>query len=106
VKIKEPLELQNLTVGQRLLSMDWSNPKVSKSVEDVFHLEKHNSLCLAHGRKPIAPYLASMYPKFKSIEKIEDFKCAITAPQASSVVRLSNSVLSYYFALAYLLVQQ
>merc|ERR1712083_344092 len=54
VKIKEPLELQNLTVGQRLLSMDWSNLKVSKSVEDVFHLEKHNSLCLAHGHKPIA----------------------------------------------------
>ena len=51
-------------------------------------------------------YLASMYPKFKSVETIEDFKCAITAPQASSVVNLSNSVLSYYFALAYLLVQQ
>ena len=52
--------------------------------------------------------MATKYPKFKSIEKIEDFKCAITAPQASSVESLSKHVnlVLIFVALSYLLVQE
>lgn len=35
--------------------MDWTSSDIQKSVQDVLVHDKHNSLCLAHGRKPIIP---------------------------------------------------
>merc|ERR1719509_707624 len=50
IRIKAPASLHNLTVGEVLVSGE------------------HNSLGLAHGRKPLIPYQATAYPKYKVLE--------------------------------------
>ena len=105
---------------------DWTDSNIQQFVQDIFLRENHNSLCLAHGRKPIMPvrikfyspknwesflnipfytfqYSSSPYPKFKSLEKTEDFKCAMNSPQESSSKKLKIdlylifvSIIAYY----------
>ncbi len=55
VRIKRPEELHNVTVGERFASLDWTNPRIGRRVQDAFLYGKHNSLCLAHGRVPLVP---------------------------------------------------
>ena len=42
-------------IGQVLASTEWQNQQVRQHVQDAFLYGRHNSLCLAHGRKPILP---------------------------------------------------
>ena len=55
IRVKSPSELTNLTIADVLASFDWSNPDVGAKVEEKLVRGNHNSLCLAHGRKPILP---------------------------------------------------
>lgn len=40
-------------IGQLLATTEWKNQAVRQHVQDAFVYGSHNSLCLAHGRKPI-----------------------------------------------------
>ena len=42
-----------LQIGQLLATTEWKNQAVRQHVQDAFVYGSHNSLCLAHGRKPI-----------------------------------------------------
>ena len=86
--------------------MNWNDKKINKFVQEIFLYDKHNSLCLAHGRQPIIPvsiysklkilnnlkkyfcfefqYSDYAFPKFQPLAKSEDLKCAITSPQEAS----------------------
>ena len=45
--------LQFSQIGQLLATTEWKNQAVRQHVQDAFVYGRHNSLCLAHGRKPI-----------------------------------------------------
>lgn len=64
VKIKEPLELQNVSVGERMQSIDWNEEKAKKFVQNTLLYGEHNSLCLEHGRKHIISVSFHVYFHF------------------------------------------
>lgn len=66
IRIKSPPKLHNLTVGEVIMSMDWElhSPVMQQKLEQG----EHNSLCLAHGRKPLSPYQATPYPEYKVLD--------------------------------------
>jgi len=66
IRIKAPASLHNLTVGEVLVSMDWEAQV--PTMQRLLERGEHNSLCLAHGRKPLIPYQATAYPKYKVLE--------------------------------------
>ena len=95
--------------------MDWTDESVRSHIQKSFLYGAHNSLCLAHGRKPIIPvsgdlwnhrvftargrnfaklfqYKETPYPKFKAFggDEEESLKCAMKyhhTTNASSVVK-------------------
>lgn len=55
LRIEKPVEFHNRTIGEHLRSMEWTDQEVGRAVQDALVYGQHNSLCLAHGRKPIIP---------------------------------------------------
>lgn len=53
--------LQFSQIGQLLATTEWKNQAVRQHVQDAFVYGSHNSLCLAHGRKPIQEVKKSLY---------------------------------------------
>ena len=65
IKIQAPEKFKDLSIGQLLRQMPWeTDPALGKSVQDQIRFGEHNSLCLAHGRKPLTEVNISMYSSF------------------------------------------
>ncbi len=70
LRIKSPLEMSNVTIGDHLASMNWEgDQKLAEKVQRIMVRGNHNSLCLAHGRKPIikvkngtTPHISQTHP--------------------------------------------
>jgi len=67
IRIKSPSSLHNKTIGEVFATMDWvkEGPEINK----MLMRGEHNSLCLAHGRKPLNPYQPTTFPQFKEIDR-------------------------------------
>ena len=98
-----------LQIGQLLATTEWKNQAVRQHVQDAFVYGSHNSLCLAHGRKPIQEvitknifhfflneldfflqYVSYEFPQFTSLAPNEDIQCAINSPRSSSTSTTIN----------------
>lgn len=55
LRIESPESLRNVSIGEHVASMDWTNQKVGTKIQKSFMFGEHNSLCLAHGRESIIP---------------------------------------------------
>ena len=66
IRIKSPSSLHNITVGELLVTMDWK--KQAPTIQRLLERGEHNSLCLAHGRRPLIPYQPTSYPEYKVLE--------------------------------------
>jgi len=67
IRIKSPSNLHNKTIGELFANMDWV--KDGPKINDMLSKGEHNSLCLAHGRKPLNPYQLTQFPEFKELDK-------------------------------------
>ncbi len=65
VRIASPPSLANITLYERLAQIDWS--EAGQDFETANRFGLHNSLCLAHGRKPIMQYKETPYPQFEAL---------------------------------------
>ena len=80
LRIKAPAELHNKTVGHVFASMDWE--KRGPEINQLLEKGEHNSLCLAHGRRPLIPYKHVTYPRFKPLPKpAPDAQCPGLEPE-------------------------
>ena len=66
IRIKSPSSLHNITVGELLVTMDWK--RQAPTIQRLLERGEHNSLCLAHGRRPLIPYQPTSYPEYKVLE--------------------------------------
>jgi len=73
IRVKSPPILHNRTVGEVLMTKDWV--KTGQQFNRDMILGQHNSLCLAHGRKPLIPYKPSPYPVFQPLQKKPNPAC-------------------------------
>eukprot|EP00096_Caligus_rogercresseyi_P004519 TRINITY_DN18822_c0_g1_i1.p1 TRINITY_DN18822_c0_g1~~TRINITY_DN18822_c0_g1_i1.p1 ORF type:complete len:229 (-),score=28.42 TRINITY_DN18822_c0_g1_i1:1254-1940(-) len=62
LRIKDPIEYRNITLGNHFFSMNWTDPSVWKTFMRALYFGDHSSLCLGHGRKPIIPYERTPFP--------------------------------------------
>jgi len=77
LRIKSPSSLHNRTIGYVFESMDWR--EAGPRINQLMVKGDHNSLCLAHGRQPLIPYMPVNYPTFKPLPAPEsDVHCAPT----------------------------
>ena len=67
IRIKSPPNLHNKTIGEVFATMDWVEQ--GQKINKMLITGEHNSLCLAHGRKPLNPYQPVHFPVFKELEK-------------------------------------
>ena len=65
LRVRDPPELHNLTVGEVLAGIDWQ--ATGPQVQDKLLHGQHNTLCMAHGRHPLIPYKPVEYPQFKAL---------------------------------------
>jgi len=67
IRIKSPSNLHNKTIGEVFATMDWvkEGPEINK----MLMTGEHNSLCLAHGRRPLNPYQPTTFPQFKELDR-------------------------------------
>ena len=80
IRIKSPSSLHNITVGELLVTMDWK--KQAPTIQRLLERGEHNSLCLAHGRRPLIPYQPTEYPEYKVLEP-EQRSCKGYRPRQS-----------------------
>ena len=73
IRIKSPASLHNKTIGEMFAAINWE--KKGPEINSMLMEGEHNSLCLAHGRKPIIPYQPFSPPQFKHLTKESD-SCA------------------------------
>ena len=55
IRIRSPSKFENMTIGQRLGSINWKARQTGLAVQDALYFGNHNSVCLAHGRVPLIP---------------------------------------------------
>ena len=67
IRIKSPSSLHNKTIGEVFATMDWV--KEGPEINQMLMQGEHNSLCLAHGRKPLNPYQPTTQPQFKELDR-------------------------------------
>jgi len=67
IRIKSPSNLHNKTIGEVFATKDWV--KDGPEINNMLSKGEHNSLCLAHGRKPLNPYQPTRFPEFKELDK-------------------------------------
>ena len=67
IRIKSPSTLHNKTIGEVFATMDWV--KDGPKINNMLMKGEHNSLCLAHGRRPLNPYEPTQYPEYKELDK-------------------------------------
>ena len=84
IRIKSPASLNNLTVGELLVTMDWEEQV--PTIQRLLERGEHNSLCLAHGRKPLIPYQATPYPEYRARDRREG-KCQGRGPPRQSLLQ-------------------
>jgi len=67
IRIKSPASLHNVTIGEMFLNMDWESrgPEINQALVRG----EHNSLCLAHGRRPLIPYQSFTPPAFSQLPR-------------------------------------
>jgi len=67
IRIKSPSSLHNKTIGEIFVEMDWEER--GREMNSMLLAGEHNSLCLAHGRKPIIPYQTFSPASFKQLDR-------------------------------------
>ena len=72
IRIKSPSSLHNKTIGEIFVEMDWEER--GREMNSMLLAGEHNSLCLAHGRKPLIPYQTFSPASFKQLER-ERLRC-------------------------------
>jgi len=92
VRIKSPEILHNKTIGELFASLDWvsKGPDINRALVQG----EHNSLCLAHGRKPLIPYQTTTLAAFKPLEPALGRKdCSIRGPYPSQALPSTDNLL-------------
>lgn len=82
IRIKSPASLNNLTIGEMFQGMDWA--EAGHSINTALVQGQHNSLCLAHGRKPLIPYQAFTPPPFTPLPRGGQSQCSGHSPRHHS----------------------
>ena len=67
VRIRAPASLHNKTIGQLFQQLDWAQQ--GRHINSALVTGEHNSLCLAHGRRPLRPYQPFTPAPFKPLER-------------------------------------
>ena len=73
LRIKSPASLHNKTVGHVFATTNWA--EVGGRLNQQLVTGQHNSLCLAHGRRPLIPYQPTSYPTFRPLPPADQGVC-------------------------------